>query len=299
MVCALGLAVLVLGEGDRQGSARIQKGHQGVGVVVGSRAFRPLDGLRQRRVSGMGADRRQVHRLRQRLGEEARDRPPVRRHQREHRLLQGLVQAGRQVPQLQEQLAGRVGVVERPVRPRLLEPQLAGKGGEAMAVDPREQDARDVKRVQDLPAFGPEPGRGQEVDVEPCAVADRLTAVEKRGELLESSLRGRRLGQLLAVDAGQPEHGVGDAAAGIGEALQRAQDAVGVEGHRSDFDHAVSFRVETGGLQVQGDVLHGVAPILSIGAHAPDSGGASPIFPRNRHTSASLLARTVPRLGLE
>jgi hypothetical protein len=42
-----------------------------------------------------------------------------------------------------------------------------------------------------------------------------------------------------------------------------------------------------------------VAPILSIGAHAPNPGGSSPIFPRNWHTSASLLAQTVPRLGLE
>ena len=64
-------------------------------------------------------------------------------------------------------------------------------------------------------------------------------------------------------------------------------------------DDAVPLRIETGGLEVEGDVLHGLAPILSIGGGEPDYCAPDERVGRKRHTSASLLPQAVPRLGLE
>ena len=65
------------------------------------------------------------------------------------------------------------------MRPRLLQAQLAGQGGQAVAVGGGQQDAGDVERVQDFRAVGPEPRGLQEVDVQARPVTDRLAMVEE------------------------------------------------------------------------------------------------------------------------
>jgi hypothetical protein len=66
------------------------------------------------------------------------------------------------------------------VRPRLCESHLGGEKRKAVARRSRQEDASNVQRVEDLLRRIPQPGGGQKVDIESCAMTDRLTAAQKR-----------------------------------------------------------------------------------------------------------------------
>jgi hypothetical protein len=142
------------------------------------------------------------------------------------------------------------------VRPRLLEAQVSRQQGQAVAGRLGQQDAGDVEGVDQLAARLPEPGGGQEVDVQRGAVADRLAPLQETRQRLEGGARRRRVAQVVAADAGQPRHRVRQLAPGVGEELQLVVDHPVVEGHRSDLDDAIALGVEPGRLEVEGGVLH-------------------------------------------
>ena len=128
-----------------------------------------------------------------------------------------------------------------------------------MAEGGRQQDAGEVERVQDLLRGVPQAGGFEKLDVQPGAVAHGLPAAQEVGEEVEGGVGIRCPPQFVLLDPGQPEDRVRHRAAGIDQALERGCDPVRGEGDRTDFDDAVSGRVETGGLEVQGGVLRQVS----------------------------------------
>src|SRR6266508_5143424 len=103
---------------------------------------------------------------RQRIGKEPRDGPWVRGDHGQHRFLQAFVKRRGFVPQPQQQLPCRVGIVQGAVWPRLRETKLGGQERQAVAWSARQHDPGDLERVKDLPGRVPYPRRQQEVDVE-------------------------------------------------------------------------------------------------------------------------------------
>jgi len=86
-------------------------------------------------------------------------------------------------------------------------------------------------------------------------VADRLPAAEKACQAGQRRPRRARLAQIGRPDPGQPLHRLRHRAAGVDQALQAIEDAVGCEGHRPDLDHTVVVGVEAGRFKVEGNVL--------------------------------------------
>ncbi len=190
--------------GERSVGAKEGGYHRGVvGRRVGRSAPGRVDNL-GRHGPGIGVGRRE------RFGEESRDRPLVRRDERQHGLLQRFVKAGRLVSQPQKQLARGVGIVQGAVGPWLRETHLQSEHRKAVARRRRQEDARHVQRVEDLSRGVPQARRRQEVDVEPGAVPDRLAAVQEVGQLAKGGLGACRAPELLLLDAGEPQHYLGD-----------------------------------------------------------------------------------------
>ncbi len=247
----LGLAVLISGQQAGQRSIRAEQSHQEARVVRGGRgrlAAGRLDHLVGGR-AGIWIGRGQ------RLGEEAGDRPVVGRDQGQHRLLERLIENRGFLPQPEQQLPGRVGVVEGAVWSRLVETHLRGKQRKAVAGRRGQEDAGHVQGVEDLRLRGPEAGRRQEVDVEPSAVPDRLAAAQEIGQLAQCRLGGGGAPELLGFDAGQPKHGFGHGATGIHQAFESRRDPLRGESDRAHLDHSISGRVEPGRLEIEGCVF--------------------------------------------
>ena len=148
------------------------------------------------------------------------------------------------------------------MRPRLLQPELGGQQGQAVTGNVGQQDPGDVEGVDDLPPAVPQAGGGQEPGVEHGAMADGLAALHELRQLAQGDFGRRAASEVGRPDPGQLEHGVGDRAAGVDQAVQCRQDSAGVEGDGSDLYDAVALGVETRRLQVERNVLHGTAPIL-------------------------------------
>ena len=243
----LRLAVLVPGQHVGQRAFRVEQGGHGHGVVGGrlDRSGAPREaarhrwgrfGIRIRRGEG--------------VGEKARDRPVVRSDEREHRLLDRLIEPDGLFAQPQQELAGRIGIVQRPMRPRLREPVLGRQQGQAVAGRPRQEDACDVQRVEDLVVRVPQACRLEKLDVQPRAVAHGLAALEEPREPAQGVVRAGGTSELLLLDPGQAQDGVRDRPAGVDQLLQGRGDVLRSEGHRADFDDPVARRVETGRLEV-------------------------------------------------
>jgi len=124
---------------------------------------------------------------------------------------------------------------------------VAGRAGE--------QDPGDQKGVEDLGPDRPDPGRGQELEVQPGAVADRLPAPQELAELGQDRTLAARATKGGGVDPGEPDDRLRHRAAGVDQALQAAQDAVRREGDRPDLDDAVVVGVESGRFEVERDVF--------------------------------------------
>jgi len=164
------------------------------------------------------------------------------------------------------------------VRPGLGEPKLNGKERQAVACGSREQNARDVERVEDLNCGIPQSGGGQEVDVKASAMPDRLTAAQKRGELAKGRFGAGRSSKLLLPDACQPQDGFGNLPARVDKALHRKACELGRESDGADLDHSVSGRIETGRLEVESNVFRHCHPILRASPNGTPWGQArSPI----------------------
>src|SRR5258708_25962140 len=104
----------------------------------------------------------------------------MRGNQREHRLLQVLVERHRLLAEAEQKLASRVGVIQRSMRAWLPEPELGREQRQAVAGGRGHQDARDTERVEDLRRLVPVAGGGEEVDVKAPALTDRLPAAQGR-----------------------------------------------------------------------------------------------------------------------
>ena len=191
----------------------------------------------------------------QRVGEEARHRPLVWRHQRQHRLLQAFVEPPRLLAKAEQELPRCIRVVQGAVRPGLVETHLGRQEGQAVAGRRGQQDAGDVQCVEDLLRGVPQPGRIEEVDVQPGAMPNRLAAADELGQPAQGRLGAGRAAQLLLPDARQAQDRVGHGPPGIDQLLESRGDLARREGDGADFDDSVSGRVETGGLEVKGDVL--------------------------------------------
>ena len=203
---------------------------------VGKRPLRPeqpgeggriVGGLLRRSTSSGGVQPDRGRRLRvgvrrgQRIGEEAGDGPLVGGHEGEHGFLQAFVERGRLLPQSEEELARRVGVVQGPVRPGLGEAHLGREQGQAVAHRRGQEDPRDVERVQDLQGGIPQTGGLQELDVKAGSVADRLAAAQEIGQVAKGCARAGGSPQLVLFDPGQTQHGVRHGPAGIDQLLER------------------------------------------------------------------------------
>ncbi len=141
------------------------------------------------------------------------------------------------------------------MRARLNEPHLQGQQRQAVASRAGQQDAGNVQRVEDLLRLVPQARRLEKLDVQPRPMPDRLPSSKEVGQAAERRLRGGRAAQLLLLDPGQAEHGIGHRSTRVDQLLQRGCDLVGGEGDRPDLDHTVSGRVETRRFEVQGSVF--------------------------------------------
>src|ERR1700694_3523122 len=193
-----------------------------------------------------------------RFSKESSNGPLVGRDQRQHRFLQALVVCRRLFSQAQQQLAGRIRVVEGAVWPGLRKTHLDRKQREAVAGCGRQHDACDVQCVEDLLGRGPEAGRGQEVDVQTRSVANRLTTAKKFRQLAQRVLRACCTAELLRLDAGESKDCFRHRASWVDQSLEGAGDAIGGECDSADLDDTITGRVETSGLEVYSCVLrHG------------------------------------------
>ena len=117
-----------------------------------------------------------------------------------------------------------------------------------MAARGREQDAGDIQGVQDLDRPVPQAGGLEKLDVQAGAMADGLAAAEEFAQIAEGVLRPGRPPQVLLLDAGKAEDGVGDGAARVDQLLQCRGDLIRGEGDGADLDDSVSGRIQTGRL---------------------------------------------------
>ena len=169
----LRLAVLVAGQQVGQRSLWAEQAGERCGVL--GRPLRRASAAR--RLDADGGSRLGVRvGGGQGLGEKERHRPGVRCDQSQHRLLEPFVQGQRLLAQAEQELAGGVGVVQRPVRPGLAEPHLGRQQRQAVAARGREQDAGDVQGVKDLDRPVPQAGGLEKLDVQAGAMADGLAA---------------------------------------------------------------------------------------------------------------------------
>ncbi len=166
---------------------------------------------------------------------------------------------------------------------RLVEAHLGREQRQAVAGGCRQEDAGDVQGVQDFRGRVPQPGGGQEIDVEARAVADRLAAAQEVGQFPQCGIGARRASQFLLPDPCQPEHGFGHWAPWIHQAFESRRHSFGGEGDRAHLDHSISGRVKSGRLEIEGcvfghrlrilrkDVRSGVLSGAAVAIFAPDA----------------------------
>ena len=95
---------------------------------------------------------------------------------------------------------------------------------------------------------------GQEPQVELHVVADDRTVADEFGELAGDAGEGRGALDLAGPDTGEPLDWVGDGTAGVHKGLEGVEDLIAPEPHRADLEDGVTFRVQAGGFQIQGNV---------------------------------------------
>src|SRR5258708_2884096 len=189
------------------------------------------------------------------VGEKPGDRPGIGRDQREHRLLQVLVERGRLVTQAHQELPCSVGIVQRAMGPRLREAEVCRQQRQAVTGGRRQQDASEGERVEDLDRLVPMAGSGEKVDVEAGRVADRLAAAQEFAQLRQSRLLRAGSPQFLGSNTRQAQDRLRDRSPRVDEALHRGYDGIGRKSDRADLDDSVTGRVETGRLEVKGSVF--------------------------------------------
>ena len=150
-------------------------------------------------------------------------------------------------------------VGEGPVR-RLAEVEQRGEGAEAVAVDLGQEQQRGLQRVEAAGGrrrrAAARRRRAQHGEVEGDVLADDHGVAGEGAQLLVGRGEGRRAGEVVGRDAGQPLDLQGQRTARVDQGAPGGRDAQGgVEARSPDLDHAVAARVEPGGLGVDDDEL--------------------------------------------
>ena len=156
-----------------------------------------------------------------------------------------------------KQVAGRAGVAQRAVRTLVGDSQAPAQEREAVALEGRQQDPREVERVEDQPRperLGEQ--RSQEEQVEGAAVGDQRGVAAEIGEPRGRLGRRRAAEDVVVGEADEALDGEGDRHLRIDDHLELVDRTHRlVVAHRADLEDAIAARREPGGLEVEGDEM--------------------------------------------